>query len=202
MAPMTDRTPYRERPLRERLSERRCMQTIFEQAPQVDHIFEAFGGTGDTAEVMRATFPQAQIHSFDLDADCCAVYDARQIPRATITQGDAVAGARVLGHHLDGELWGASLDYNRFTILDLHSRRTWRSELLWEVMGRRPLWVQLTDSARPYLHLNWHRYPGVQAKSNADYAWVFSKRVEELWGYRLLSMSFHSRATYFLFVAP
>jgi len=126
-------------------------------AAPVVRIFEAFGGLGFITRILTERFPEASIDSFDLDPECCRRYNALGLARAYCHQGDALEGLK--GQDWPSGDWGASLDYNKFTILDLdRSEGKWKRELLFAVAERRPAWVQLTDSAVCHLSLNWSRY--------------------------------------------
>src|SRR4051812_7833479 len=115
---MLDTTPYRDRPKAEIAQEVSCMRQIFEKAAPVKLIYEAFGGTGETARVLAKQFPEAKIVAFDLDGPCVRAYNRKGHGKAN--KLDALVG--LLEMERPTVEWGASLDYNRFTILDLERK--------------------------------------------------------------------------------
>lgn len=200
---MTDGTPYRLRPQKEIQREQDCMRRVFERAPPVARIFEAFGGIGITAEVWRDTHPKARVESWELDEECVQTYNARNLPRAKAFVGDALVAARALPRKGRGEL-GVSLDYNRFTLGHLRGTQPmdqgWKIVLMREVMSRRPLWIEITDSAAPYLHLNWDGY-GLRRPDLDVYVRVWGRAFTDLFpGYAYRTHAGHHAATYILMV--
>lgn len=196
---MRDDTPYRERPPAEVQREQDCMRAIFAVAPPVDRVFEAFGGLGRTAEVLVQRFPDVRVDSWELDAECVRRYNALGMSRAWCNWGDATVAAQSWN---PAESWGASLDFNRLTVMDLRGRRSgrWKVELMDILVSRGPLWFQLTDSAAPYIHLNWERY-GLRSPSMVEYCRTLAREVRRRYpGYRRAAVAGHRSATYFLFV--
>lgn len=202
--PMTDTTPYHARPAKEIEREADCMDTIFAFAKPVPFIFEAFGGVGRTATVLRKRFPGAGIRACDLDQKCCEVYNethARSMAKCLHT--DALEGLLKLNPRR--QKWAASLDFNRFTLLDLGRKEgQWKRKLISEVVMRKPQWIQLTDSAVCYLQTNWWRY-GIGERGNTPSETLSSyvARLEDelcrLYGLALKTYAHHNRATYLLF---
>jgi hypothetical protein len=204
MAAMRDDTPYHARPAGEVLREQDCMRTIFREAPEAEHIWEAFAGTGVTAEVLRERFPRAVIEATDLDDDCVQTYNAKGYGRAY--QEDALAHMGRRWSHF-GDTWGVSLDYNKFTLFDLRETRSpterWKLDLLRGVLARRPRWIQLTDSACRYLHLNWGNYE-LPLNSLDHYVVALERELRaQPYGeaYRLRAWDKHHAASYHLFVS-
>lgn len=199
MAAMRDDTPYHQRPPTEVAREQACMREIFAEAPPVDYIWETFAGTGVTAEVLRERFPRATINATDLDAQCVQTYNEKGY--GTAFQEDATAFLKRLPE--PARSWGVSMDYNKFTLYDLMGRgERWKVELLRRVLALDPVWVQLTDSACRYLHLNWHRY-GLPACDMRHYTSELEARVREQprgRSYWLDCSSRHHAASYHLFV--
>ena len=72
---MKDNTPHRLRPATERPVKQACLRALFERAPEVSAIWEAFGGIGVQAEVLRERWPQAFICATELDAECVEEYN-------------------------------------------------------------------------------------------------------------------------------
>lgn len=204
MAAMRDDTPYHLRPASEVKREQACMRAIFGKAPDVDYIWEAFAGMGVTAEVLRDRFPRAIIEATDLDEECVQTYNEKGY--GTAFQENALSHLkRVIPQ--PARAWGISLDYNKFTIFDLQGVREvtgerWKLDLFRRVLAAEPAWIQLTDSACRYLHLNWRNY-GLPKNDIGDY-------VDALWGavraqpggrpYDLVDWAKHHAASYHLFV--
>jgi len=154
---MKDNTPYHLRPKKEIEQEVACMRQIFSQAPPVQFIYEAFGGIGATAAILRDKFPDAIFHAFDTDQKCCDLYNKSAEGMAFCINKDAHVG--LTGLRFDGSTLGAVLDYNRFTMLDLERKEgKWKMDLLNAVMERKPKWVEVTDSAVCYLGTNYKKY--------------------------------------------
>jgi hypothetical protein len=153
---MRDDTPY-DQPPAVLARKAACMEWVFRGAPPVDRVLEAFGGLGVTTVAIARRFPRAHIRSVDLDAGC--VERAR---RATVSyvnvrheQNDALAE---LSSWDEGGALGVSLDFNRFTLLDLTRRGGWRRQILDSALALSPTWLQLTDTAVGKLHLHWRGY--------------------------------------------
>lgn len=196
---MRDTTPYHERPEREVSRERGCMRQIFAEVPLVSCVFEAFGGVGDTALVLREQFPGIALFASDLDRQCCEVYRRRVRSPRRVFQGDAREAFSHWARDFETGPWGASLDFNKFTFRDLENPRgNWKVQLLDRVVAHRPVWVQITDSAIRYLHLNYHRY-GLEISSPEGYAQAVSRRLGDRYPLRLRTWSHHFAAMYLLF---
>lgn len=200
---MRDDTPYHSRPLSEVRREQACMREIFKEAPEAGYIYEAFAGMAVTAEVLRERFPRSVIVATDLDAQCVASYN--EAGYGTALQQDAVDWVK---KNLPDEAghWGVSLDYNKFTLMDLRGekgRARWKLDLLERVIRSRPAWVQITDSACRYLHLNAQRAYGLVEDDFDAYVQKFQMGMYDLPGpttYDLVAMSKHHAAAYMLFV--
>lgn len=193
---MKDNTPYRERPQGQIAREQECMRAIFAHAPPIDFIFEAFGGLGITAQVMSERFPQATILSADLDAGCVDLYNQTlKHTKANCIQSDA---RTLLSTIRNFPVWGASLDFNRFTIMDVFGRpeSQWKVDLIEAVLDHRPAWVQLTDSAVRYLHFHYKRY-GCNL-DREDYIQTLCCALDERWGLKLAAHSQFYAASYLL----
>lgn len=195
MARMRDTTPYHERPPGEVERERHCMARILEHARDVDTVFEAFSGMGVTSQVLHSRFPRAMMWGCDLDKTCADTFNRKFNPPHFCQHGDVMD---VLPQLDLRPPWGASLDFNRFTLLDLRTSRTpWKRKLVEQVVDRRPRWVQITDSAVGHLHLNWGNY-GLVGSSLMLYVMALSSELSPL-GLRLVGYQWHSRATYLLY---
>jgi hypothetical protein len=198
---MLDSTPYRLRPPDEVRREQDCMRRIFENAPRVPLIWEAFGGTGITAQVLSDRFPGAQLQATELDAECVLAYNSLGLHNALCRQVDAreFAATCLNGHRV----WGVSLDFNRLTLLDLWGRPEgrWKVDLISTVVQRATQlrWLQVTDSAASHLHLNFDKY-GLQAPSIPDYVARWKVEAFARWKLTLSAWAGHSRATYMLLV--
>lgn len=172
------------------------MTAIFAQAQPVDFIFEAFGGLGKTAQIMIDRFPSTPILAADLDAGCVDIYNqALRDSRANCIQSDALKLLRTIERFSS---WGASLDFNRFTIMDVFGRKEsqWKIDLIEAVIERQPAWIQLTDSAVRYLHFHHARYgcePNVE-----DYLHKLSTALNERWGLNCVTHSNFYAASYLL----
>lgn len=194
---MRDDTPYCDRPVTEQAREGACMEAVFTAAEAVPVIWEAFGGVGLTAGILRAEFPLAKITACEIDAECAAAYNAAG--HGECAQIDATKAPLPVDVR-----WGASLDFNRFTLLDIDGRAggRWKTELLDRVWGAQPTWIQITDSAIRYLHLNFSSYglpAGDRETLLTAYVALFAKAFMRQWGMKLVTYSGHSAATYMLF---
>lgn len=198
---MRDDTPYHLRPPTEVKREQACMREIFQKAPEAGYIYEAFAGMAVTAEVLRERFPRSVIVATDLDAQCVDTYN--EAGYGTAFQQDALDWVKKNlpdeAHH-----WGVSLDYNKFTLMDLRGdpgRANWKQALLKAVIKSRPAWVQITDSACRYLHLNAVRAYGMDGPDFPAYVDKFQSHIYDLgWRYDLRAVSKHHAASYMLFV--
>jgi len=193
---MKDDTPYRERPQGQIAAEQRCMAAIFAHATPVDFIFEAFGGLGNTAQIMHERFAQAVILASDLDAGCVDIYNEKfKSNHANCVQSDALALLRTVQNFPH---WGASLDFNRFTIMDVFGRpeTKWKTNLIEAIIERRPDWIQITDSAARYLHFHYQRY-GCKLDIS-DYIYTLSQAMNERWGLNYVTHCGFYAANYLL----
>lgn len=182
---MKDNTPYRERPQGQIVAEQECMRAIFARAAPVSFIFEAFGGLGKTAQIMAQRFPTTRILAADIDAGCVEAYNLDMAETyADCINSDALKLLKTVDfRRLPAEHdWGASLDFNRFTIMDVFGRREsqWKVDLIEAVVERGPRWIQLTDSAVRYLHFHHKRY-GCELDPN-DYIRKLATALHERWG--------------------
>lgn len=199
---MNDETPYHTRPPTEIEQERCCLETIFAAAPPANFIFEAFGGVGLAAGIWARKFPRARVESWDLDERCVELYNADpdKHPNARCYRGNSMVAALQL--RMERRSWAASLDFNKFTVMDLWGRKSgkWKVDLLRTLVGKGPKWFHITDSAAPYLHLNWKRY-GLEERDLAAYVLLLANEVTKLWpDYRLEKWDAHHAASYLLFV--
>ena len=194
---MRDNTPYRERPASEIEHERKCMCAVFGAAPPVTFIYDAFGGISKTAHVMAERFPKAKVVSSETDLECVRLYNqSRLTERIECTHTDAMS--LLSGIQKMPPNWGASLDFNRLTLLDLEGRREgrWKVDLIAAVVARNPSWIQVTDSAIRYLHLNHEKY---KCANNAKaYQTKVGKTFQKRWGYGLAATSHYHAASYLL----
>jgi len=173
------------------------MRAIFAKALPVSFIFEAFGGIGKTAQVLAERFPSSRILAADIDEECVRLYNDLQLDYADCIHTDArtlLSQTCTLPYQ-----WGVSLDFNRFTIMDLMDRREgqWKVDLIDAVVQRKPKWVQITDSAIRYLHLNYFRYGCVNPGSE-EYIQVLSNRLNVRWGLTYQTHSCYYAASYLL----
>lgn len=173
------------------------MCAVFGAAPPVTFIYEAFGGIGKTAQVMAERFPKAMVSSSETDEECVRIYnDTRATPRVSCTHTDALSHLSSIRRLPPN--WGASLDFNKFTLLDLEGRREgqWKIDLIAAVVARNPTWIQVTDSAIRYLHLNTKYY---KCANNATaYQTKVGKTFQKRWGYGLAATSHYHGASYLL----
>ena len=192
---MKDNTPYYDRPRTEIVREQNCMEAILASAPSVSYLWEAFGGLAVTAQVLRHRFPEAKQEAVDLDKRCVDEYNSKMNPAARCQLGDALDWLRL--NPLPGGA-GVSLDFNKFTVMDVSGKRNkWKSNLVDLVVKSGPSWVQLTDSAVRYLHLNWSRY-GCRDQSLSAYLEVLGRALKEKWGLEIDVKANHHAATYLL----
>lgn len=171
------------------------MRAIFARAPGVNFIFEAFGGLGITAKVMVERFPNAHILAADLDGECVELYNSVLSKNANCIQSDALDLLRTVQNFPP---WGASLDFNRFTIMDVFGRPEgkWKTDLIEAVIERRPAWIQITDSAVRYLHFHHRRY-GCKPDPE-DYIQTLSQAMDDRWGLNYVTHSSFYAASYLL----
>lgn len=188
---MRQTTPYRALGVSEHARELACVREVLADAAPPTLIYEAFGGVGMLAAFMSRQWPAAQIRSWELDAECVAMYRARQLPNATVTRGDTRFA------FCTASFDAASIDFNQFTLLDL-TRLTGRfqSDLLTMVCKRRLKWVQLTDSAVSHLHLNWARY-GLERANWEEYVGQLNRALKARFNYHIVRSAHHRRASYF-----
>lgn len=192
---MKSTTPYWTRPASQRDHKARCMGSILSRATPVPLIYEAFGGIGITATILSRLFPYSKIRSFDIDKKCVQFYNDQHIQNARALCEDSLLGFRTLKP--TGE-WAASLDFNLFTILDITRKRNRSYPLLASVVERRPRWIQLTDSAVKYLHLNYESY-GLKASNSEHYVARLNKELGERWGLEHVAHEGSTSATYLLY---
>jgi hypothetical protein len=190
---MKDDTPYHHRPMSEIERKRLCKTFIFEQLPPVDHIFEAFGGVGFTGQVLAQACPRARLWAVDLDKGCVEQYNHRLDGRGKAVVGDA---ADFIGCW-DKTNWAASLDFNKFTLLDLTERVCWRTALIDEVVSHQPQWIHIGDSACKYLHLNWKQY-GMNNNRLLTYLAKLDLFMSQIWGYWIWRVGRHHGAAQIL----
>ena len=174
-----------------------CLRALYERAPEVSAIWEAFGGIGVQAEVLRERWPQAFICATELDEECVEEYNRNGWGECTLSDCLTWLRLSVMGSK---QRWGISLDYNRFTILDLWGRRSgwqFKVELLQEVVARRPAWIQLTDTAVHYLRLNWQTYK-LPSQELSDYVIALSTELERRFGYKVTAYRNRHTSTYLL----
>lgn len=210
---MRDTTPYLDRPEGEVAREAECMRLIFQGAPEVSYIYETFGGFAVTSRVLAALFPFVKFVATDLSPECCEEYNRLMHGRGECFNLDALEGAgRLLT--LIAEPVGVSMDYNKFTLLDLDGRSRQKLSLLETVVRHQPRWIQLTDSAVRYLHLNAVRY-GVNPKTSPgsrphevdqrrsellhQYVGTMEEKMQSLFGLKLDAVAYHYAATYLRF---
>lgn len=178
-------TPYRSRPKTERDRELKCMETIFRAVTESpEFVAEAFGGIGMTAALMSRLWPEATIRSWDIDAKCVAQYQALDLPNASIALDSCIDGLKELER---ADL--VSLDFNQFTLKTMDTRFT--KEVLQEALDLGPSYLQITDSAVKYLHLNAPKY-GV--RNLREYLTGIADRL----GLYIVSAAHHSSASYLL----
>ena len=206
---MTNATPYYDRPISEIALEAECMRFIFCSAAAVDEVWEAFGGIGATARVLHERFPRAYLRACDLDAQCVACYNALGAELFPLTAECEFAGmecfqvdaAEGLSAYQPKGRWGASLDFNRLTLLDLRGRSAgkWKIDLIQKTIDKTPEWIQITDSAVGHLHLNWQTSYGLPNKLLSTYIATFAQEIHRRWSFDLLAHANHARASYLLF---
>ena len=190
---MQDHTPYHARLTSELERERRCKEFIFEHVPQVEHIFEAFGGVGIVGQLLAEVCPKAQIWATDLDSVCVARYN-----KAMNGRGHAIAAdATEFITQWDKPNWAATLDFNKFTLRDVVARMCWRTALIDEVVSHQPVWLHVGDSACKYLHLNWKCY-GISDHHILTYLNKLDDLVSALWGYWIWRVGKHNGAAQML----
>jgi hypothetical protein len=195
---MLDTTPYHQRPAKEIAQEVDCMRKIFANAvpPRSRVVYEAFGGIGATAAMLQQRFLGVQFRAFDIDAQCCEMYNKTVGGDSWCVQMDARAGLAKLNPVMG---FGAVLDFNRFTLLDLTRREgLWKRELVEAVALRSADWIEITDSAVRYLATNWRRY-GLDQNYLPGYVQKVGIEIERRWGYKLTDWANHSSATYMLY---
>ncbi len=193
---MKQTTPYRTRSEKERALEKECVSKLLPYMTPVFCIYESFGGIGMLGQLLSEHFPTALIDSYELDADCVNQYRSRGLENVNLHHGDT--RAQFLSR--DTEFDAASLDFNQFTLLDLHRKegafQTW---LLNKVFQQKPDWVHVTDSCCSKLHLNYKSY-GLKTSDWEDYVAKFDEEFRKRWGYRVLFQAKHNSASCFLLV--
>lgn len=203
MAKMTQTTPYRDRPERERAEEARCFREVLTGAAAPEVLYEAFGGIGMTAKLMQELFPGTFIASAELDEECVQRYRLGvDMARASILHDDTRELLKGFFEHADGlHMDAASLDYNRCTLLDLRNPKSFQHQLIKRVAELGPKWIQYTDSSIGKLHLNFRSY-GLQVYVDRSFAWdrytgELHKWFKEQIGYQIVASARHSAASYY-----
>jgi hypothetical protein len=187
---MKDDTPYHHRPTSEIERERLCKTFIFgHHLPPVAHIWEAFGGIGLTGQILAQACPQAHLYAVDLDTTCVKMYNKALAGRGKAVVGDAADYIA----KWDKLNWAASLDFNKFTLLDLTERVCWRTALIDEVVSHQPKWIHISDSASKYLHLNWRQY-GISGPHLLTYLNKLDLFFGQIWGYYIWRVGRHHGA--------
>ena len=164
-----------------------------EQVPQVDHIFEAFAGVGIVGQLLAAACPRAQIWAVDLDEACVQRYNEALAGRGKAVVDDATEYIATWNK----PNWAASLDFNKFTLVDVTARVCWRTALIDEVVTHRPRWLHIGDSACKYLHLNWKGY-GIRDGHILTYLNKLDALASELWGFWIWRVGRHNGAAQML----
>lgn len=203
MAKMTQTTPYRDRPERERAEEARCFREVLTGAYQPNTIYEAFGGIGMVAAILQQMFPGAFVASAELDEECVRRYRLGvDMDQASIHHGDTRELLRDRFEVPDGlGMHAASLDYNRCTLLDLRNPKSFQHHLIRRVADLGPQWIQYTDSSIGKLHLNFRSY-GLERYYSREDAWKYYSELVDAWlieeiGYKIVKLARHSAASYY-----
>lgn len=193
---MKDNSPYVSRPSTEIEKERQCLNELFIQAAPISFIYEAFAGVGLAATIWNKLFPETFVESFDLDQDCVDIYNDLLLPRSRAYLGDTLTEFKEM---FVPENWAASLDFNKYTIMDLRGRPEgkFKQQLVSLVAERNPKWIHITDSAVRYFHLNWERY-GLEVKDFGYYVDAFSIEFKKSYGYEIVHWTNYFAASYFL----
>jgi len=186
---MGDITPYHSRPATEVERERLCKIFVFEGLPPVKTIFDALGGVGLSGQVLAAAQPRARLIATDLDEDCVRQYNENLNGRGTARQGNAFNFV-VTWEDPD---WACSVDFNKFTLLNMLDAVGWQITLLDEVVARQPKWLHLGDTATKYLHLNWKSY-GIPNAKFETYLDKLDATYYQVWGYRIARLARHHGA--------
>lgn len=195
MAKMRQDTPYNSRSSTEQARERECVEKILRHAEPPKKLYEAFGGIGMLGQLMSERYPLAQIDSYELDDACVAEYRSRNLKNVTVNHEDTRTKFQV-----QTDFDAASLDFNRFTLLDLRRPEgEFQAHILGRVFDKKPKWVHVTDSACSKIHLNWKSY-GLSGPDWHEYVQALETAFMVRWGYRVGMFSKHSRAAYFLMV--
>jgi len=186
---MQDITPYTERPKTEIERERLCKTFVFEGMPPVKTIFDALGGIGLSGQILADAQPKAKLIATDLDETCVQQYNARLNGRATARQGNAFNFVVTW----DDPDWACSVDFNKFTLLNMLDTVNWQTILLDEIVARQPKWIHFGDTAMKYLHLNWKSY-GIPNAKFETYLDKLDATYQQIWGYRIARVARHTGA--------
>lgn len=204
---MRDDTPYSLRPAGERAREAACFRDILSGAETPDIVLEAFGGVGDTTQVISELWPDAYTVAAELDAGTAAGYAERfgYSPKHRCVCGDTLNldWARILNNYaIDSgnrlPQYGIVLDYNLLTLKRLRDPSSFVRLVLEAFPVRSASWITFTDAAVGKFHLN-QRYYGVRDWDH--YKRVLYQEFSELLpggspGWALGATSQHSRAMY------
>lgn len=201
MPNMTQTTPYRTRPERERDAEAACFAKVLSRATAPSFIYEAFGGIGMVTRILLDRFPEARLSAAELDSECVEIWRRDVLDtRAKIVHEDT---CQLLQRLVPEPNTAAVFDFNRCTLMDLLKSGSFQSQLLRAATTKlHPKWIEVTDSSVGKLHLNWRSY-GLDGYDYRETAWgLYSDKVADWFqtslGYRMTARSHHWAASYYM----
>jgi hypothetical protein len=151
---------------------------------------EWFTGVGMMTAFLEGWAPEAEVVSYELDAECRKIA-AERVALADLRHGDAMKVA--LGDLRAGD--GAVLDFNLMTLLQAKTKHI---QFFVSLFSARPAFATITDSAVSKMHLNYASY-GLAGPDWKGYVkkWdAFARR----YGMRVLNSVAETRAAMILVV--
>lgn len=159
----------------------------------IDRVVELFGGIGRSTVIIQNELEPCEHVVYDI-SDVMVEHLSQLFGwRQAIHVGklDSLQ-ALVDGMKLDADF--VSFDINHFTIRSLYKEQT-ITDALRQVFASTPSFVELTDLALPYLHLNKKLYSqlsGCGVDDFSDYIYALSQIIESRWGYGITFVAHHS----------
>lgn len=158
------------------------LRLLLKKLPKPKRMLEVFGGVGNITKIIMEIFPGVPVESWDIDPRCVELLGV--IPGVTARLGDSTE----LAVAKKGD--GVFVDHNMLTLKTLQNDL---NGMLSRILSGKPSWVQLNDSARSKLHLNFKSY-GLENDLLETYMGAYDKMLLP-YGYKVYSHLGHFRAT-------
>lgn len=176
-----------------------CLGWLQGELPHLGSVYEAFGGIGGNALVVEKLWPKATHVVNEYDGQAVQFLKNNLPEKTLVTWADAYD----LSTQNQGGL--TILDFGDLTV-------RWTLEgdmprkLLDEVFAGEPSAVMVTDVACRYLHLQRQNYERILGEGSCvdypTYLDAFRQRLEELYGYTMLTGYTHYWSTVMCFTRP